>query len=210
MRHPFVVPLTLVGLALALPVADSLAEEVTGAGVYKYCQACHGPKGMGAQDGKYPRLAGLPEPYVARQITAFKSQKRVNKPMIPIFKNRRFDAAVIDVVAAYVASMPESSLNLWPYQPSAEALAELGSKEAFVAAGAEAYDRDCALCHGTNGRGDPEGDAPPLVNQYPRYLEKQMGDFAAGRRSHADAARCGAVAGVEREAVLNHLVDLGR
>jgi cytochrome c553 len=186
------------------------AEAVAGEAIYKYCESCHGKHGAGGESGKYPRIAGLPQAYVDKQLHDFKSQQRVNKPMIPIFKHHRFDAEVIAVVSAHVAGMNPPSLSLWPYEADPEALGAFASRADYMSAGADTYAGQCADCHGADGKGVVDAGAPPLIDQYPAYLRKQMGDFAAGRRSHADSERCAGVTPAEADAVIAHLVELGR
>lgn len=191
--------------------ADQSGSEadITGDAIYRYCKSCHGEKGAGGEGGKYPRIAGLPADYIDKQLHDFKSQRRENKPMIPIFKHNRFDETVIDVVAEHIAEMPEPGLALWPYQPSKAAIAAYESKQALAAAGAERYQANCATCHGQDGSGLPDA-GPPLIDQYPAYLSKQISDFAAGRRDHAAADQCGAPDAAQSEALIDHLVELGK
>ena len=208
-----VVPIVLgvpVLIAALSSAGAAVAEEVTGEAIYKYCQSCHGKRGEGGENGKYPRIAGLPRGYVDTQLHAFKSQQRVNKPMIPIFKHHRFDAEVIAVVSAHLAGLPRPGLSLWPYEADPDALAAFASREDYMAAGAKAYADRCAGCHGTAGNGDVDAGAPPLIDQYPAYLRKQIADFGDGRRNHADSERCAAVTPAEADAVIAHLVELGR
>ncbi|MBK1618816.1 hypothetical protein CKO42_10300 [Lamprobacter modestohalophilus] len=189
--------------------SESEQAPMTGDAIYRYCQSCHGEQGAGGEAGKYPRIAGLPADYIDKQLHDFKAQRRVNKPMIPIFKHHRFDETVIDLVAEYIATMRPPELALWPYQPSEAALADYGSKQALASAGAERYQADCASCHGDDGDGSL-GNGPPLIDQYPAYLSKQISDFAAGRREHAAAEQCGAPDAAESEALIFHLVELGK
>ncbi|MBK5969894.1 hypothetical protein CCR91_14260 [Thiorhodovibrio winogradskyi] len=199
--------------------ADATAQATPEA-VYAYCVDCHGKYGTGGEGGRYPRIAGLPVDYIDTQIHAFKAGERLNKPMIPIFKHVRFDEEVIDMVSAYIASMSVPDLSLWPYEPDPAALAAFDSREAYAAAGEQAYRDQCAGCHGDGGQGDggqdgrepaPSGmSAPPLVAQYPTYLRKQMGDFASRAREHAHSAKCGAPDAPTADAIVNHLVELGR
>ncbi|WP_462322666.1 c-type cytochrome [Halochromatium sp.] len=183
--------------------------EITGEAIYRYCQSCHGKAGAGGTGGKYPRIAGLPVDYIDKQLHDFKSQRRVNKPMIPIFKHHRFDETVIDLVSEHIAAMPQPSLALWPYQPSQAALTAYASKQALAEAGAESYQANCARCHGEDGHGLTEV-GPPLIAQYPTYLKKQISDFAAGRREHTAAEHCGAPDAAETEALIHHIVELGK
>ena len=43
-------------------------------------------------------------------------------------------------------------------------------------------DHTCSRCHGLRGAGRPQKDAPRLAGQPRLYLQKQLEDFAAGRR----------------------------
>jgi cytochrome c553 len=198
-------------LSLMMATLSASADDgqgASGAAIYKYCKNCHGERGAGGESGKYPRVAGLPAAYVDKQLHDFKAQRRVNKPMIPIFKHHRFDEQVIDTVSEHIAAMSPPDLSLWPYQPDASAVAYYGSKPALAAAGATLYQSECARCHGSDGAGTPE--APPLTHQYPTYLSKQIRDFASGQRDLPSAAQCGSPDDAQTEALLNQLVELGK
>jgi cytochrome c553 len=208
---PHVITRAAVAGTLLLGAAGAAGAEdagVSGEAVYRYCENCHGRRGAGGEGGKYPRIAGLPAAYVDQQLHDFKAQRRVNKPMIPIFKHHRFDDGVIAAVASHIAGLPPPRLSLWPYEPDAAAIERFGSRQALAAAGADLYAQQCAGCHGESGTGSDR--APPLVQQYPAYLRKQIADFATGRRSHPEAAACGAPSPAETEALLHHLVALGK
>lgn len=195
-------------LSLVSTVCAADEPKATGEAIYRYCISCHGERGEGGENGKHPRIAGLPARYVNKQLHDFKSQQRTNKPMLPIFKHHRFDETVIDTVANHIAAMPVPDLALWPYQPSPAAIEAFGSKQQLAEAGMAQYQSACADCHGLDGAGT---DAiPPLIHQYPRYLSKQMSDFAADRRSLPDGANCAMPDQAQSEAVLNHLVELGK
>jgi len=193
---------------LSSPMA--IGAEVTGEAIYVYCESCHGKRGAGGDGGKYPRIAGLPQPYIDKQLHDFKAQRRVNKPMIPLFKHHRFDAEVIDIVSAHIAEMSAPDLSLWPYEPSSDALDAFASRAALVETGENLYQERCSSCHGIGGQGDQAREAPPLVAQYPAYLRKQIGDFATGQREHQSADQCGSLSPTEAEAVIHRLVELGR
>lgn len=208
--------LLFAGIALAAEPSSSdgaatggdSTTAVSGDAIYRYCESCHGKRGAGGEGGKYPRIAGLPADYIDKQLHDFKSQRRVNKPMIPIFTHHRFDDTVINAVSTHIAEMSPPGLALWPYRPSPTAVDAYGSKQALAEAGAEQYRDACAGCHGDDGAGAAQG--PPLIDQYPTYLRKQISDFAAGRREHAAAERCGAPNPAESEALIFHLVELGK
>lgn len=205
--------LLLSSLVVVLPILAppaSAEEPVSGAAVYKYCVGCHGKQGAGGEDGKYPRIAGLPTAYLERQLHDFRQRRRINKPMVPIFTHHRFNDEVIATTAAHVNAMPVPDLALWPYEPDPSVLAGFPSRSGFAAAGAARYGERCAGCHGVDGQGDASRDAPPLIDQYPGYLIKQINDFATNQRRHGASDQCSALSPVEAETVVNHLVELGK
>jgi cytochrome c553 len=204
----------LLGLlaAVALPVAAAAdaEQEITGERIYAFCVGCHGQRGEGSSDGRVPRLAGRPQAYLARQLQAFRDGVRINKPMVPIFTHQRFDEEVINVVAAHIAAMSPPPLRLWPYEPNPAALAAFDDRAAYDAAGEETYASGCAECHGADAAGSAEHDTPPLVGQYPAYLVKQVADFGRGERKHAASERCGGITPAQADAVVSHIVELGK
>lgn len=159
------------------------ADMALGEQVFKHCKQCHGPKGQGGSDGKYPRIAGLPLPYLEKQLNDFKQRKRSNKPMVPVFKNWRFNKDVIASVAAYVNQFSIDALEIPVYRPTPELLEQFDSKEQLLEVGEEIY-QDCVQCHGEDAQGRLDKHTPPLIKQYLNYLRKQIGDFAAGNREH--------------------------
>jgi cytochrome c553 len=186
------------------------AGSPPGEALYRHCRNCHGSAGQGGESGRYPRIAGLPQLYVERQLEAFKTRKRVNKPMLPIFRDWRFDADAMRTVAAYVSAMSAEGLQLPPFEPSAEALEQFDNPEEFDQIGEEIFQDNCAQCHGEDGRGRTEKETPPLVQQFSAYLARQIDDFAAGRRFHEHAEKMfGDMYPEEREAVLAYLQRLG-
>ncbi|MCZ6754356.1 MAG: c-type cytochrome [Gemmatimonadetes bacterium] len=54
--------------------------------------------------------------------------------------------------------------------------------DAAAAERGQAFYRVCAACHGEDGAGNPDTQAPQLAGQYPWYLERQLRNFRAGIR----------------------------
>lgn len=187
------------------PVVQAAADVQAGENIYKHCKLCHGKEAEGGK-GKYPRIAGLPQDYIERQLSAFKHKKRINKPMIPIFGNFRFNQDAIASVAAYLAQLPVPDVRAQRYEPSAEALELFDSREEFKLVGEELFQGNCAECHGETARGRKDKESPPLVNQHPRYLLKQIRDFAGGVREHKHARKMfGEMDPEEHEAIVTYL-----
>ena len=197
------------GWLLLSPPAGAMADDSVGAGIYQHCKTCHGTAGEGGSNGKYPRIAGLSQDYLQRQLNHFKLRKRINKPMVPIFKNWRFDQDAMAEVSAYIAAMPIPDIA--GFEPGAERLTDFDSREEFDGLGEELFVDNCAQCHGEDAQGRLDKEAPPLVNQYPAYLMKQIADFVAGRREHEHAAKMfGEMYQEEIEAILTHVGQLAK
>ena len=100
----------------SMPVSKSSESSVKGdvaAGktAYMICQACHGPTGGGNKALNSPRLTGLQDWYIVRQLKNFKSGARGTKAgdtygmqMRPMALTLTTDAA-INNVAAYIATL---------------------------------------------------------------------------------------------------------
>jgi len=161
----------------------SVADIAMGEQIYQHCKVCHGLNGLGGKEGKYPRIAGLPQAYLEKQLTDFKHRKRQNKPMVPVFKNWRFNTDAIASVASYVTQLPLDELTIPAYEPAPEIVAQFDSRDEMQEVGEDLF-QDCVQCHGEQATGKADKKSPPLVNQYPNYLRKQIGDFASGLRSH--------------------------
>ena len=100
----------------SMPVSKSSESTVKGDAAagkasYMICQACHGPTGGGNKALNSPRLTGLQDWYIVRQLKNFKSGARGTKAgdtygmqMRPMALTLTTDAA-INNVAAYIATL---------------------------------------------------------------------------------------------------------
>ncbi|WP_449371115.1 c-type cytochrome [Thiomonas sp.] len=141
------------------------------------CIACHGADGMGNAAAGYPRLAGLPQQYLADQLHAFASGKRNNAIMSGMA--RPLSAAQITTLAAYYAKLKPSSTKPAPMPTGAvaaegERLALRGDWEKGIPA--------CIRCHGPGAVGVGE-NFPGLVGQSAAYIEAQIKAWKDGSRS---------------------------
>ena len=162
----------LTGLVLAGPAtAQDLAA---GQSAYTLCLACHLPDGSGNKSLNAPAIAGQEDWYLERQINYFKEGIRGKHPkdiwgaqMVPMVMTLATEKMVKDVVA-YIASMKPAP----PAAPTVEGDPARG----------EAYYLLCATCHGPDGKGIKEMDAPNLTLQQDWYLERQIKNFKEGIR----------------------------
>lgn len=131
------------------------------------CMSCHGADGKGMAAGGFPRLAGLPETYLAKQLADFRAGRRENPLMQPIAQ--ALDDAEVAAVARAYAALPKVQIKAGPVERPKE-----GSGAWLALRGAwERNIPECTLCHGPAGVG--VGDAfPPLAGQSAEYIEAQL------------------------------------
>lgn len=139
------------------------------------CVSCHGPEALGSDAGGFPRLAGLPSPYVVKQLRDFRSGTRSSPVMQPIAA--ALSEAERQAAAAYVAKLRAPAARKVDRADRAQGLGE-------VLALRGAWERDipeCVTCHGPGGVG--VGDHfPPLSGQPASYLSAQLDAWRAGTR----------------------------
>jgi cytochrome c553 len=165
-----------------------VASGGTRAGPGAACFNCHGLHGEGDTSGAFPRLAGQPAYYLYKQLENYADGSRPNGTMTPIAvqlsPEQRRD------VAAYYATLDAPHRVPAGLDPG---LAQAGGALAAVGS-APLGVQSCVSCHGPLGHGMPP-DVPYLAGQNVRYLEFQLQQWNAGRRTNdplgvmADIAR---------------------
>lgn len=158
------------GLFAAAPASAATAPPEAAS-----CIACHGADGMGNAAAGYPRLAGLPEQYLAEQLRHFADGTRDNAIMSGMAKP--LSAAQIGALAAYYAKLkPRGQPAAMPSGAVAtegERLALRGDWDKGIPA--------CIRCHGPGAAG-VGGSFPPLTGQSAAYTEAQIKAWKDGRR----------------------------
>lgn len=158
------------------------------------CAACHGEYGEGSLDGEYPRLAGMPVAYLARQLRLFKQRERINIPMIPYATDRELPEEDVVAVAGYLASIElptklppideTAGFNAYQRLQASKRVINIARYPGDVDAGAKLYRKECASCHGSDGYGDVEDAVPQLAGQHSLYLLRQVENIRSGERLH--------------------------
>lgn len=131
------------------------------------CITCHGADGKGMAAAGFPRLAGLPAAYIAKQLHDFRAGSRVNPIMQPV-ANALSEEEVAAVAIAY-SQRPKVNVM------SNDAERPRPGTGAWIALRG-AWDRnipECTLCHGPSGVGVGT-NFPPLAGQSVLYLETQL------------------------------------
>jgi cytochrome c oxidase subunit 2 len=141
---------------------------------YAVCASCHGAEGEGNQALNAPKLAGLQDWYVERQLNHFKSGVRgqtegdaYGASMVGM-ANMLVDDEAVRNMAAYIATLPDV--------PAAVTI------QGDIANGADIYDRNCAACHLDNGNGTWYTDAPKISGMNDWYFVTQIKNFRNGYR----------------------------
>jgi cytochrome c553 len=154
------------------------------------CAACHGLDGN-PTDPQYPRLAGMPERYVAQQLALFKSGQRntgmaaVMMPMAaPLsaqdmrdlgayFSQQKAGAGIAD--DSRIASGPYAGMK---YFEVGQKLFRGGDPARGVPA--------CMACHGPTGAGNPGPAYPHVAGQQSAYAVRRLQEYRAGTTSATD------------------------
>ena len=187
---------------MALPIAPVLGEteppdpaehvydQDNALDIMELCAGCHGEYGQGGGDGEYPRLAGKPAKYLAKQMRAFKSGARESIVMAPYANEREMPEKDLLDISIFLAEidlpsrMPVIDPDLDSYEKLliASRVFNVPRLEGDFAAGKDLYDRQCKKCHGTTAAG--KGSAPGLMGQFSEYIRLQIGFFLNGERQY--------------------------
>lgn len=160
--------------------------------ILETCAGCHGRTAAGGKAGQYPRLAGLDERYIARQLRAFKARERINIPMYPYATERELPAGDVRDIARLLAQIelptkpppPDTVMSAYQRLVAAAAAFNVPRVDGDIERGGELYDDECGECHGEDGWG--EDDVPQLAGQHTGYLRRQIQEFRSGRRKNED------------------------
>ncbi len=153
--------------------ALTLSGDVeNGEEAYEVCSACHLPSGAGRPDGTFPQLAGQHTTVLIKQMADIREGLRDNPIMYP-FAITLIDPQELADVAAYIETLQIPKDN--GKGPGTD-----------LARGSELYAKDCVECHGDQGEGEAAKFYPVLAGQHYKYLLRQIGDIASGRRRNAN------------------------
>ena len=138
------------------------------------CVTCHGAQGEGIPQLETPRIGGMAEWYLARQLKYFHQGVRAatiddvqGTQMRAVLLASLTDAEGLEGLARYFATFDP---------PAAPAL------ESGDAAKGEQLFAICVACHGADGKGSAPLNTPSLVEQNGDYLVRQLENFRTGVR----------------------------
>jgi len=171
-RNTFAIALASVLIATAAFAQDDAGIRAKA----QTCAPCHGPNGN-SENPVFPILAAQSWRYIYIELRDFKEGRRSDPSMSPIAADLSRD----DMIALgnfFAAQKP------LPIKFNADA--------ARVAAGKKISDAVlCQMCHLGSFVG--QNEIPRVAGQWPEYVEKQLRDFKAKRRTN-DAGNMTSVA----------------
>ena len=156
------------------------------------CAACHGLDGN-PTDPQYPRLAGMPERYLAKQIALFKGGERSSGM-----------AAIMAPFASMLSA--QDARDIGAYYSTQKAGAGVADDtviatgpnagKPFYAVGQQLYRSGdaargipaCMACHGPDGAGNPGPAYPQLSGQQSAYVVRRLEEYRTGTTAERDPA----------------------
>jgi cytochrome c553 len=137
------------------------------------CVACHGVDGNSALP-MFPKIAGLQEEYIVKQLRDFMSGRRKSDVMAPVVAQLKPED--VAPLATYFSAQARK-----PSEPEDKKAVGLG-KLIFYDGNEETGVPACVGCHQPQGAGHLI--YPRIGGQHAQYVVQQLKNFAAGDRSN--------------------------
>ncbi|GMG85994.1 c-type cytochrome [Biformimicrobium ophioploci] len=187
-----IIKLAVLALGMVAGASGAMAAGDAAAGEAKVaaCAACHGPDGNSPAP-TFPKIAGLGEKYLLKQLKDVQSGERKIPEMIGQLDNFN-DQDLADIAAFYASKTMQLSgakaisvrLN------NGEDVDGLAlAHDVYRAGNADSGVPACMGCHSPTGKGNAPAGYPALAGQYPEYIEKQLRAFRAGERTNDGETR---------------------
>lgn len=179
-----------IGLAVTAPWVAAAGDAAKGEALVGVCGACHGSDGNGAAPN-FPKLAGLGEKYLLKQLQDIKSGVRPVVEMTGLLDNLS-DQDLADM-AAFYNSKPLQLAGAKPLTVQLNSSEEVDGlvfgEKVYRAGNLETQVPACTGCHSPKGLGNSPAGFPRLSGQSAQYVEKQLRDFRAGNRKNDSDAK---------------------
>jgi len=189
--------LSMAVLCAVATVSYGAGDPVAGKAKSALCIGCHGADGN-SSNPDWPSLAGQHEGYLAKQISDFKTQKRIDGTMNAMVLSLS-DADIANVAAFFASNKIKGGA-------ASEESLELGQK-IYRGGIAKRGVAACASCHGPAGKGNPAANFPAVGGQHAKYTEKTLNDFRLGTRKNDPGNMMGGVAGKMKESEIKAVAD---
>jgi cytochrome c553 len=177
--------LAIVSSGLLAASVNAGGDAARGEAQTAVCAACHGADGN-SPSPVYPKLAGLGEKYLLKQLKDVQSGAR----SIPEMAGQLDGKSEQDLadLAAYYAS---KSIQLAGAKDQ-DLMLNSGAKISALKLGEKIYRAGnhetgvpaCTGCHSPRGQGNAPAGYPRVSGQYAEYVEKQLLSFRKGERQN--------------------------
>ncbi len=148
------------------------------------CAGCHGTDGNSPAPS-FPKIAGLGEKYLYKQLQKIQSKERDIAEMTGQLDGKS-DKDLLDL-AAYFNSQKMQLSGAKPLTVKVNSGAEVDGlklgQQLFRAGNQETGTPACTGCHSPRGLGNDPAGFPRLSGQYPEYIAKQLRAYRAGERT---------------------------
>jgi cytochrome c553 len=191
------ITLSLMAVASLSFAPWSLAAGDAKAGATKtaVCAACHAADGNSAA-GNFPKLAGLGEKYLLKQLQDIQAWDLQKDPA----KKGSTGRAVVEMTGMLATMNAQDLADIAAHYAAqtmqlkgsvkSEVRVNSGIKVDALELGERIYRSGnlttgvpaCTGCHSPNGSGNTPAGFPRLGGQHPEYIEKQLRAFRAGER----------------------------
>ncbi len=168
-RLPWLALASVLGLALAAPAIAEDAQTIAST----VCVACHGADGNSVIP-MFPKIAGLQEGYIVKQLRDFQNGRRKSDIMAPVM------AALLPEDIAPLARY-FSRQKMTPGEAVEKKQTGVG-KLVFFDGNEETGVPACVGCHRPSGEGFQI--YPRVGGQHTQYVVQQLKNFASGERTN--------------------------
>ena len=182
---------SIICLMAALTANQALAsgDAVAGESRVATCAGCHGGDGN-SMVASFPKLAGLGENYLVRQLRDIQSGERAIVEMTGLL-DASSDQDLQDMAAFYNSKQRQISgaqeITLIGYSEPDEAL-ELG-ENIYRGGNLKTEVAACIGCHSPAGKGNDPAGYPALGGQHADYIESQLLKYRSGERASGGNAK---------------------
>ena len=164
-------------LSLGLVAVAQAGDAASGKKISGACAACHGNDGNSAAPS-FPKIAGLGEAYLLKQMKDFKSGARANAIMAG--QVAALNEKQMSDLAAYFADQKRSVGYAAKGKVAlGEKIYRAGNKATGVPA--------CLACHAADGSGMSAAGFPALGGQHGAYIKAQLVSFQENKRQNDNA-----------------------
>ncbi|MCX7240833.1 MAG: c-type cytochrome [Burkholderiales bacterium] len=202
MKHHFFGTKLVAALALGMALATQALAEDAQTIVTTVCAACHGADGN-SMIPMFPKIAGLQESYIVKQLRDFQTGRRKSDIMAPVVAALKPEDMA--PLAAYF-----SQQKMTTGEAVEKKLTGIG-KLVFFDGNEETGVPACVGCHRPVGEGFQI--YPRIGGQHAQYVAQQLKNFASAERTN-DVSRFMRVVAKrmseeEIQSVADYLVSLG-